>query len=204
MTTLREIYDNLVKQYGNNTDTVHTFCDKGTDHTYIDFYAHHFEEYRNDVTMLEIGIMTGGSLLVWSKYFNKYDLTAFDYSPGWSSPRPFQQELIDNPNIDMYFNANSTHKDFADGFDDQAFDIIIDDGDHDPVTQANTFRNYISKLKVGGIYFIEDLRGEVELKQVTEEIKKWLKETGIKADVNCYIGNTKERKDDIIIFIKRI
>ena len=69
MNELRAIYDDLVKQYGNATDTVHTFCDKGTDHTYIDFYAHHFARFKDKVDLLEIGVMTGGSFLLYSKYF---------------------------------------------------------------------------------------------------------------------------------------
>jgi predicted O-methyltransferase YrrM len=202
MSELRVIYDELVKKYGEAVDTVNTFCDKGTDHTYIDFYATHFEQFKKNVSLFEIGIMTGGSLLVWSKYFEKYDITGIDYSPSWSSPRPFQTEVIEDPNIDLYFNANSTHKDFADGFDDQLFDIIIDDGDHDPNTQIATFRNYISKLKTGGIYFIEDIRGSFELEQVTREVNKWIAEKQISATVVPYIGNVQQRADDIILTIK--
>lgn len=203
MNTLREIYDDLVKQYGNATDTVHTFCDKGTDHTYIEFYAQHLEQFRSNVALLEIGIMTGGSLLLWSKYFEKYDLTGIDYSPSWSSPRPFQDQITSNEHIDLHFNANSKSKEFADGFEEQAFDVIIDDGEHDPNTQIATFRNYISKLKSGGLYFIEDLRGETEERMVKTEAEKWCKEKGIDVDFYLYVGNVQERKDDRIILVKR-
>ena len=204
MSQLREIYDSLVKEYGNPTDTVHTFCDKGTDHTYIDFYAHHFARYKTKVDLLEIGIMTGGSLLLWSKYFDQYDITSIDFSPSWSSPRPFQQEIVDNPNIDLYFSVNSKDPAFSAGFEDESFDIIVDDGDHDPVTQTETFRNYFLKVKKGGTYFIEDIRGERELEIVTKEVKDWLAARKIDAGVSCYIGNTTERKDDIILFINRV
>ena len=203
MHQLREIYDTLVKQYGNPTDTVHTFCDKGTDHTYIDFYAHHFARCKSDVTLLEIGIMTGGSLLLWSKYFDKYDLTGIDFSPSWSSARPFQQEILDNENIDTYFNVNSKDPNFAAGFQDSSVDFIIDDGDHAPETQIETFRNYFLKVKSGGTYFIEDVRGETEIQFLLREIRVWLDARKINAGVDVYRGNVTERADDNIIFIHR-
>lgn len=204
MSQLREIYDTLVKQYGNPTDTVHTFCDKGTDHTYIDFYAHHFARYKENVTLLEIGIMTGGSLLLWANYFDKYDLTGIDYSPNWSSPRPFQQEVLDNSHIDLEFSVNSKDPVFAAGYPDATFDLIIDDGDHAPDTQIETFRNYFLKTKPGGTYFIEDVRGKTEIEFLLREIRAWLDARKIQAGVDVYRGNVEQRKDDNIIFINRV
>lgn len=219
MKSLKDIYFDLVKEHHSqwSSDTlisesaltestdVDVFCDKGTYHTYIDFYARQLSRFRNKVTMLEIGIMTGGSLLLWSKFFKEYDLTAIEYSPSfYGMGRLFHPELMNNPNIDLYFSTDSTDPTFASGFDNELFDVIIDDGSHDPDMQLSTFRNYFLKTKVGGTYYIEDVRGEPEVYFLETEIVAWLKARHINAGVYVYRGDTVRRVDDIIIFIERV
>ena len=44
--------------------------DKGTAHSYIAVYERLLEPYRpRDVTLLEVGVWQGGSLLLWADYF---------------------------------------------------------------------------------------------------------------------------------------
>jgi hypothetical protein len=204
MNELRVIYDELVNKYGTAKDTVHTFSDKGTDHTYINFYQDQFRPYKSKVKMLEIGIMTGGSLLLWSKYFDNYKLTGIDLSPSWSSKAEFQQRLENDPNIELNFNISSTNKEYAERFADDMFDIILDDGDHDPATQFDTFKTYFKKLKTTGTYYIEDVRGQAEFTQILENIRAWELEENIPLAINSYIGNVAVRQDDAIIIIKRL
>jgi hypothetical protein len=73
MKTLREIYTELVAEHAANTagEMVTTFSDKGTMHSYIEYYEKHFAPRRHDpVLLMEIGVMTGGSLLMWQQYFD--------------------------------------------------------------------------------------------------------------------------------------
>jgi|APCry1669189883_1035261.scaffolds.fasta_scaffold02239_7 predicted O-methyltransferase YrrM len=204
MSDLRVIYDDLVNKYGTEKDTVHTFSDKGTDHTYIEFYQERFNHLKSNIKMLEIGIMTGGSLLLWSKFFDNYKLVGIELSPSWSYNAEFQQQLIDDENIDLHFNISSTNEEYAAQFEDEAYDVILDDGDHDPNTQIATFMTYISKLKTGGTYYIEDVRGEQEFRQIVESIQVWKMENKVELDMNAYMGNLARRPDDVIITITKL
>lgn len=204
MNELRVIYDELVNKYGTLKDTVHTFSDKGTDHTYIEFYQDQFRPFKSKVKMLEIGIMTGGSLLLWSKYFDNYKLVGIELSPSWSCKADFQERLEADKNVELNFNISSTNKEYAERFDDQTFDVILDDGDHDPAIQFETFKTYFKKLKVNGTYYIEDVRGQIEFAQIIESIRAWELEENIPIAIHSYIGNVAVRPDDIIITIKRL
>ena len=48
MTPLRAIYDTLVAEHAANTrgEMVTVFSDKGTMHSYIEYYEQHFEPHR--------------------------------------------------------------------------------------------------------------------------------------------------------------
>ena len=54
--------------------------DKGSDHDYIlGYYASEFEGKQDSVTdILEIGVMSGGSLMLWHHYFNSANIEGTD------------------------------------------------------------------------------------------------------------------------------
>ena len=54
--------------------------DKGSDHDYIlGYYASEFEGKQDSVTdILEIGVMSGGSLMLWHHYFNSANIEGID------------------------------------------------------------------------------------------------------------------------------
>jgi cephalosporin hydroxylase len=61
MKTLREIY-NSYKHL--------PVCDKGTTHSYIEKYEEILAPYRDrPITLVEIGVESGGSLAMWAEYF---------------------------------------------------------------------------------------------------------------------------------------
>ena len=71
--SLSQLYNDLAKRYGSPTgEMVFTFSDKGSMHSYIEFYERYFSSKRDSVRLLEIGMMTGGSLHLWQKYFSQY------------------------------------------------------------------------------------------------------------------------------------
>ena len=68
--SMREIYEDLVTHYNvdrkdDSGEIVEQFSDKGTVHSYIDFYAQQFAPVRMYARMLEIGLMTGASMKLW-------------------------------------------------------------------------------------------------------------------------------------------
>jgi 8-demethyl-8-alpha-L-rhamnosyltetracenomycin-C 2'-O-methyltransferase len=147
----------------------------GTDKTlsnYTPTYSKLFEPIQDKVTsILEIGLGTlnpeipssfagniqhfdfykpGGSLRVWRDYFPKAQVYGIDIAKDCM----FSEERIKT------FLFDSSEKEYCDYYlDNLEFDIIIDDGNHDPKYQVKTLRNLFPKLKEGGIYIIEDIGG---------------------------------------------
>jgi len=152
----------LVEKYGTDKTL------SGYTHTYSDL----FKPIKDQVTtVLEIGLGTlnpeipssfagnvrhfdfykpGGSLRVWRDYFSKAQVYGIDIAKDCM----FSEERIKT------FLFDSSEKEYCDYYlDTLEFDIIIDDGNHDPKYQVKTLRNLFPKLKEGGIYVIEDLGG---------------------------------------------
>jgi hypothetical protein len=147
----------------------------GTDKTlsnYTPTYSKLFEPIQDKVTsILEIGLGTlnpeipssfagniqhfdfykpGGSLRVWRDYFSKAQVYGIDIAKDCM----FSEERIKT------FLFDSSEREYCDYYlDNLEFDIIIDDGNHDPKYQVKTLRNLFPKLKEGGIYIIEDIGG---------------------------------------------
>ena len=147
----------------------------GTDKTlsgYTNTYSSLFEPIKNQVTsVLEIGLGTlnpeipssfsgntqhfshykpGGSLRVWRDFFPN----AKAYGVDIAKDCMFKEDRIQT------FLFDSSEKEYVDYYlDDLEFDIIIDDGNHDPKYQVKTLRNLFPKLKDKGYYIIEDIGG---------------------------------------------
>ena len=163
MQTLLEIHDWI------NTPTMREMgfsIDKNTLHTYIDVYEKLFSSYRTsrELNLLEIGVSTGASLVLWSKYFSPTaNIEGVDVQ---------FEELAKKEALNTYLKAklilgNSTSKDFTQTLG--KYDIIIDDGSHEVKDQIKTFRNMIGHLNVGGIYVIEDINGN-HIDSIKQEI----------------------------------
>jgi len=204
MRSLHEINELLKAEYG---ETSLDFTDKGaaSGHSYIDFYANYMNLKQSNARLLEVGISSGGSALLWSKYFEKYDLQAFDYLDTFASKTPFQQELLDNPHIKLTFGQSSFDPEWAKSFEDNYFDFIIDDGDHSPQGQWQTFQLYYPKLKQGGVYFVEDVINKDVAEELAQHLTTYLEALGEPFEIDTYVGWRIEegRHDDVIIHIKK-
>jgi hypothetical protein len=147
----------------------------GTDKTlskYTYTYSDLFEPIKNKVTsVLEIGLGTlnpsipssfsgnmqhfshykpGGSLRVWRDFFSNAQVYGVDIAKDCM----FTEERIKT------FLFDSAEKEYCDYYlDNLEFDIIIDDGNHDPKYQVKTLKNLFPKLRENGIYIIEDIGG---------------------------------------------
>jgi hypothetical protein len=197
--SLNEIYQQALEKYGHCTgEMVTVFSDKGTMHSYIDVYEKYFSKKRSNVSLLEIGMMTGASMYLWQQYFKKYQLTGMDLSPSWNTVRPFQTSIENDSNITLMFGVNSRSGNVPNALDGKDFDFIIDDGDHSVLAQIDTFNNYWPFLKVGGIYFIEDVVGPTQ----AEALKKFLL-TVKNVKVDHYVGLKNKRADDQIIIVEK-
>lgn len=154
MKTLKECFDEQVSSGG--------FTDKGTIHSYLDFYDQLLQTYRDRefVNILEVGVRDGSSLRAWRSWFSHHaTIYGFD---NWSEGMQYAEQ-----NDDRFYvgKADSCKPDTVIqllqglGIYGQRFDVIIDDGDHHPFAQAATFGILWPYLKCGGLYIVEDVRG---------------------------------------------
>lgn len=119
---------------------------------YIDLYEKYFSELRDKkLNLLEIGIDRGGSLKMWLDYFYNANIFGIDIEDkshfGW--PKNNRCETTIGNQGDKEFWANYTKE--------KNFDIIIDDGSHQPHHQEISLECLWPVLNAGGIYVIEDL-----------------------------------------------
>ena len=170
--------------------------DKGSDHDYIlGYYASEFEGKQDSVTdILEIGVMSGGSLMLWHHYFNSGNIEGIDV---------YEDTIKNYESIrgDKEFPRITIH--IADAYDPQVcsslfangkYDYIIDDGPHSLQSMKDAISLYMPKLKKGGKLVIEDVQDY-----------KWFEQLAHHADSLGYHQHTifdmrknKNRSDDMI------
>jgi len=147
----------------------------GTDKTlsgYTRTYQDLFEPIRDKArSVLEIGLGTldpsmpssfvgnrglfdfykqGGSLRVWRDFFTHAKIYGIDIAEDCM----FEEERIKT----FLFDSSDTDK-CAYELKNLEFDVIIDDGNHDPKYQIKTLQNLFPLLNVNGYYIIEDIGG---------------------------------------------
>ena len=138
---------------------------------YTDSYIHHFSDRRDSVSsLLEIGLGTiipgakssmhdwkttnsseytpGASLRAWQDYFPN----AMIYGGDIQEDTQFTDERIKT----YLFNSQSGIE-CNKALKDLTFDIIIDDGDHDAISQIKTAYNLMNRVNPNGFYVIEDI-----------------------------------------------
>ena len=122
---------------------------KHTCHGYVEnYYSPLFENFDKEkkYNILEIGVRDGSSLKMWNSWFNNSKIYGVD----------IHDCNILLPNV-FFINGDAYTKKILDTFEDNFFDMIIDDGPHNVPSQIFTIKNYINKLKHGGNIIIEDI-----------------------------------------------
>ncbi len=120
--------------------------------TYLDVYETLFRTMREEsFTLLEIGVLFGGSLAMWREYFPNATILGVDINPDASSCVPANA---------LFVNASQT---------DEAtivrnlkqlppLGIVIDDGSHYVPHMLESFRFLWPMVRDGGFYVMEDMR----------------------------------------------
>lgn len=118
---------------------------------YFDIYERHLARFRNQsVTMLEIGVHSGGSLQMWKNYLGKDSkIIGIDINPACKAHEEDGVEIFigsqDNQEL-----INEIIKKY------QTIDIILDDGSHmmhHMIASLEMLYPYVSE---NGIYIVED------------------------------------------------
>lgn len=197
MPNMIEIYDELVKEHDHSRKG---FTDKHLPyHTYISYYDKEFEKYRKNVKLLEIGVWRGGSMFLWTKYFDKYKLEGLDINATTLDGFPFKEKLENDSNVKWHLGHSSTDAEYAKNFKKNYFDIIVDDGAHDVTTQFETFKIYFDKLAKTGTYYIEDVLNDPSMEDLKTLISNHTLDS---VTLDVYKG-TIGRPDDLILKIQR-
>jgi cephalosporin hydroxylase len=128
---------------------------------YFDIYDRHFSKFRGkDITLLEIGVLEGGSLLMWKNYFgDKAKIYGLDINPACANKvKADNVEIIIGSQSDRNFLRLLAQK-------LPKIDILIDDGGHLMNQQIITFEELFPHVVDGGVYLCEDLH--------TSYMKQW-------------------------------
>ncbi len=137
-------------------------------HNYSDIYEAYLNEFRyNELNFLEIGLGVvgdkwrsdivhgknsgGASIRMWYEYFKNSNIFGIDINEcSYLDNDRIKTFVADQGNVDeldLFFKNSGVEE----------FDFIIDDGSHKPDHQQISFNYFFKKLKMGGLYFIEDL-----------------------------------------------
>lgn len=180
MKSLFEIYNNYNTPDGDG--------DKGTAHSYLETYHNHFKDRRENISLLEIGISKGYSLMLWKEYFTNSNIVGIDITLDKI------QFSMDGLTI-LESDINNETK-VNELLQDQTFDFIIDDGSHTLEHQLNAFNILFNKrLKDNGVYFIEDV---FNIDQVKDKFNALHNSVEI-----LDFRNVKNRYDDVLIVYKK-
>ncbi len=118
-------------------------------HHYTDLYELLFREHRESITsILEIGVLDGGSIRMWRRYFPKSHVVAID--------KEDQITFQDDPNVE-FIHGDAYSEEVISDLSGRTFDLMIDDADHRVETQIIFLERYSPMLNPGGIMIVEDV-----------------------------------------------
>lgn len=174
----RKISQGIVKVDQNRTCDLCTIMtkersDKGNGwHNYTIIYNELFEHMRHrPINLFEMGLGScnpkvpsnmgvhgrpGASLFGWCEYFDHPDTIC------WGADIDKDINITNHPKIKTFYGDQLNQSVLAtmwssSELQDKLFDIIIDDGLHEPKANICMFQASIHKLRKGGIYIIEDI-----------------------------------------------
>ena len=118
---------------------------------YGPIYDRHFADYRElPINILEIGVLKGGSMRLWEKYFPKANIYGIDINEECQQYESDRTKIFIGDQGDVSFLRNIKAK-------IPRIDIIIDDGSHRAKDQKITFEEMYYHLKTPGVYLVEDI-----------------------------------------------
>ena len=118
---------------------------------YGDIYDKHFAKFRDQpINILEIGVLKGGSMRMWEKYFPKANIFGIDIDEECLQYQSDRTKIFIGDQSDVSFLRNVKAK-------IPRIDILIDDGSHRAKDQKTTFEEMYYHIRKPGVYVIEDV-----------------------------------------------
>ena len=146
MKTLKEIYKNHSGKVSDKWDI------------YLDTYEEKLSSLKKSpIKLFEIGVLNGGSLEIFSKYFENAELIL-----GCDIDKNCQKLKYTENNIKFIVGDVNNEKILNQIIKNGDFDIIIDDGSHTSKDIVTSFCKYFKHLKYNGTYIVEDLHASYQ------------------------------------------
>ncbi len=119
---------------------------------YFPIYETHFRGFvHKSVTLVEIGVASGGSLQMWKRFLGPHaTIVGIDILPEWKTFEEDQIEVRIGRQEDTEL-LRSIVDEFG------APDIVLDDGSHMMSHMLRTFEFLYPKVTKNGVYMVEDL-----------------------------------------------
>jgi glycosyltransferase involved in cell wall biosynthesis len=199
MSKIREI----LNKFNINGDNGFGGTDKDSVHSYVEVYEQFLEPIlEKDGSLLEIGVHSGGSILLWNELLKNYRIFGIDIQD--ILHENIREYVKDYPKKitlefkDAYCQETIDHIKFIYPI---GFDVIIDDGPHTEESQLKCIDLYLDLLKDDGVLVIEDIQNFDSIKVFIENIpeSKFFDYEPLVFDLR----DKKNRYDDIIFAIKK-
>jgi hypothetical protein len=123
----------------------------GKHEKYFDVYDKIFERFRNKkITFVEVGVLNGGSLEIWKKYFHEDSrIIGIDLNP--------ECKKFEEKGVEIFIGDQSSEIFWNDFFKRVGkIDILLDDGGHTNLQQIVTIMKSIKNINDDGIIVTED------------------------------------------------
>jgi len=118
---------------------------------YGPIYDKHFAPFRDqNINILEIGVLRGGSMRMWEKYFPNANIFGIDIDNECLQYQSDRTKIFIGDQSDVSFLRNVKAK-------IPRVDILIDDGSHRAKDQKATFEEMYYHVRKPGVYLIEDI-----------------------------------------------
>jgi cephalosporin hydroxylase len=175
------------------------FTDKNTNHSYLELYQKLLLPIKNKAThVLEVGVMEGGSIDLWSKFFTNAHVFGIDIVDNVRI-----DELRKNNKVTLLLNNNAYDPEFVKQRflnNNITFDFLLDDGPHTLESMLKFIQYYLPLLKDNGIFIIEDVPHinwiDILVKQVPINLQKYIKVYDRR--------HIKNRGDDIVFTVDKL
>jgi cephalosporin hydroxylase len=175
--------------------------DKNSVHCYVKgYYEKEFFKYKDKkIILLEIGINSGGSMKLWAEYFtNCKKIIGID-----TNQFALKEKFKELEKVEYHF-TNAYTQEMADKI--PKLDIFLDDGPHTLESQIDAIHYYLPKIKVGGLFLIEDVQDmewfsslEEKVNQMNTGRKYKIEKVDLRHMKNMYGDH---RYDDLIFAVK--
>lgn len=121
---------------------------------YFEIYERHLRRFvGKEVSLCEIGVYSGGSLDMWKEYLGPgCRVYGIDIEKSCEAYADDRTDILIGDQADREF-WSTVRKQVP------PFDIVIDDGGHEPIQQIITLEEVLPHIARGGVYLCEDVHG---------------------------------------------